>query len=195
MRYGGQAVGFAKLARESGLANNTVAAGYVEQLSDLLTILPSWPWDADKKIAQLYKPCKFHFINLSAIIAFHPTSLRHIHEFEDLSPKLQGCFFEWLVAQELWRRSVFSGATNPEAIGFWATKEHEIDFVTPQGEFIEVKRGQAGPLDFSWFSKSFPKGYLTVLCETPFETRQVKGITLEQFLLTAPTTLKYDDED
>jgi predicted AAA+ superfamily ATPase len=48
---------------------------------------------------------------------------------------------EWLVAQEIWRRSVLGGQSNPEAIGFWASKEHEVDFVTPDKDFIEVKRG------------------------------------------------------
>ena len=92
-------------------------------------------------------------------------------------------FLEWLVAQELWRRSVLKGCENPEALGFWSTKENEIDFVTPAGHLIEVKQGRAGPLDFSWFERTFPKTRLTVICRAPFETRQVRGITIEQFLL------------
>jgi predicted AAA+ superfamily ATPase len=38
---GGSRTGYLKLARESGLANNTLAAEYVEQLSDLLAVIPS----------------------------------------------------------------------------------------------------------------------------------------------------------
>jgi predicted AAA+ superfamily ATPase len=139
------------------------------------------------------KPCKFHFINLAVAIAFHPSSLRYVHEFENLSPDTQGIFLEWLVAQEVWRRSVLGGQSNPEAIAFWASKEHEIDFVTPDKDFIEVKRGKASPLDFSWFSKVFPRDHLTVICSSPFTSKQVTGITIESFLLSARTSLIYGE--
>lgn len=191
MNYGGSPVGFAKLARESGLANNTVASGYVEQLSDLLCLLPSWPFDPQKNILQMRRPCKFHFINLAAVVAFHPAALRHVHEFEALSPQTQAVLLEWLVAQEIWRRAVLEEAGNPEAIGFWTSKEHEIDFVAPDRQMVEVKRGRAGPLDFTWFSRVFPKGFLTVICNTPFTSKHVTGVTIEQFLLSAPTKLGY----
>lgn len=194
MQYGGSPVGFAKLAREAGLANNTVASGYVEQLSDLLVALPSWPWDPQKKILQMRKPCKFHFINLAAVTALHPASPRMIHEFEALPPATQSIFLEWLVAQEIWRQACLKGVENSEAVGFWASKENEIDFVTPDHQFIEVKRGNANPLDFSWFGNVFPREELTVICSTPFQTKQVVGITLEQFLLSAPTNFHYSGE-
>jgi len=97
------------------------------------------------------------------------------------------------VAQEIWRRSVLGGQSNPEAIGFWASKEHEIDFVTPDKEFIEVKRGKASPMDFSWFSRIFPRDHLTVICKSPFKSRQVTGVTLEEFLLSAPASLVYSE--
>lgn len=194
-RYGGTPVGYAKLSREADLANNTVAAGYIEQLSDLLTVLPSWPWDPQKKTVQMRKPCKFHFINMAAVTALHPASLRQIHEFENLAPEQQGILMEWLVAQEIWRQSILADVDNPERIGYWTSKEHEIDFVTPQGEFVEVKRGKTNPIEFGWFSKIFPKHRLTVICSTPFETNQIKAMTLEEFLLRAPTSLHYYDED
>ncbi len=189
-RHGGQPVGFAKLARDGGLANNTVAAGYIEQLSDLLCLLPAWAWDANTRVHQLRKPCKFHFVNLAAVVALHPEHLRSVPEFERLPAALQGLWLEWLVAQEIWRRAVLSNVLNPEAIGFWASKEHEIDFVTPQHELIEVKRGRAGPLDFSWFPQIFPKQRLTVICATPFATDQVSGVTMHDFLLDDPTYKK-----
>jgi predicted AAA+ superfamily ATPase len=182
-KYGGQPVGFAKLSREAGLANNTVAAGYVEQLSDLLCVLPSWPWDPSSKTLQLRKPSKFNFINLAAAIALHPSSPRSVAEFESLHPEDQSMMIEWLVAQEIWRRSILGNALLPEAIGFWQSKEHEIDFVTPSQDLIEVKRGRAGPLDFGWFCKSFPKDKLTVISSATFKTPQLSGITLEEFLL------------
>ncbi|MBI4126761.1 MAG: ATP-binding protein [Deltaproteobacteria bacterium] len=195
LQSGGQPVGYAKLAREANLANNTVASGYIEQLSDLLTVLPTWPWDVQKKMLVLRKPCKFHFINVGVATVFHPATPRYIHEFERLPPETQGMFLEWLVAQEVWRRSVLAGVDNPEALGYWSSKEHEIDFITPEGTMIEVKRGRAGPLDFSWFGKVFPKQQLTVICDRPFTSQQVTGVTIEQFLLSAPTTLYYDAEE
>jgi hypothetical protein len=55
--------------------------------------------------------------------------------------------------------------------------------VTSDQTLIEVKWGKAGPLDFSWFPKTFPKSKLLVICQTPFETKQVRGITPHEFLL------------
>ncbi len=182
-KYGGQAVGYAKLAREAGLANNTVASGYIEQLVDLLSLLPSWQWDQNTKNLQIRKPCKFNFINLAAAIAFHPSTIRTVHEFETLPDTLQALFLEWIVAQEIWRRSILADSSTPESLGFWKSDEHEIDFITPQETFIEVKKGKAGPLDFLWFNKVFPKKKLLVICKTPFETNQITGITLEDFLV------------
>ena len=69
----GNALGFAKLARDGGLANNTVAGGYIEQLSDLLSVMPSGLIDTNKRTALMRKPCKFHFINLAVASAFHLT--------------------------------------------------------------------------------------------------------------------------
>lgn len=181
-RFGGTPLGFAKLARESGMANNTVASGYIEHLADLMSVIPLWPWDHSRKMLLPRKPCKFPFINLSAAIAFHPKKPIMIHEFENLKSDEKSQLLEWLICQELWRRSALEGR-NPEELGFWQSKDHEIDFVTPEEEFFEVKLGQAGPLDFSWFSKIFPNKRLTVICQTPFETKQIRGVTPHQFLL------------
>ncbi len=183
-RFGTNPVGYAKLARETGLANNTIASGYIEHLTDLMSILPSWPWDENKRILILRKPCKFHFINLAVAIAFHEAGIRSPDAFTALPSTYQGMFYEWLVAQEIWRRSVLARIDNPEAIGFWQSKEHEVDFVTPKNNFIEVKRGTSGPIEFTWFAKTFPKKQLTVICQNTFETEQVRGITMEDFLLS-----------
>lgn len=88
-RFGGTAVGFAKLAREAGLANNTVASGYVEQLADLLCVVPQWEWNAGRGRYDFRKPCKFPFVNLAAVTAWHPAALRHVHEFESLDTTRQ----------------------------------------------------------------------------------------------------------
>lgn len=60
-RWGGTPVGQAKVARESGLANNSVALGYLEILNDLGCIVPAYPWDPHKKQLILRKPCKYYF--------------------------------------------------------------------------------------------------------------------------------------
>ena len=44
--HGSSPLGQTKLAREAGLANNTVAAGYLEMLADLLSVGILLPWDA-----------------------------------------------------------------------------------------------------------------------------------------------------
>jgi predicted AAA+ superfamily ATPase len=189
-RFGGTPVGFAKLAREAGLANNTVASGYVEQLADLLCVIPQSEWNAERRRFEFRKPCKLPFVNLAAVTAFHPAGLRHVHEFSALAPAVQAMLVEWLVAQEIWRRAAWDGTADPEALGFWRSKEHEVDFVTAAGEWIEVKTGRAGPLDFRWFAKAFPRGRLTVICTTPFETEQVRGVTLHDFLLAGPSRIR-----
>ncbi|MBF0492628.1 MAG: ATP-binding protein [Deltaproteobacteria bacterium] len=176
-------VGYAGLARDAGLANNTIASGYIEQLSDLFCLLPSWPWDVNKKMLILRRPCKFHFINLAAAVCLHPSNIRSVSQFEKLEPHIQAQFLEWLVAQEIWRRSVLANVANPEAIGFWQSSEHEIDFVSPQQEWIEVKRGKANALEFGWFPKTFPKQKLKVINSYSFETDFIEGISIEEFLL------------
>ena len=181
-RYGGSPIGYTKLARESGLANNTVASGYIEQLGDLLSVLPAWAYDHTKRMFQLRRPAKFPFINLAVAVAFHPQGLRQVHEFKALPDGSKGVLLEWLVAQELWRRNVLAGVENPEAIGYWQSDRHEIDFADRNGTFIEVKLGKASVLEFSWFPARFPEEELLVVCTTPFEGRTVRGMTIHDFL-------------
>jgi len=184
-RFGGTPVGQAKLAREAGLSNNTIAAGYIELLKDLLCVSSAHPWDENRRKANKRRPCKFHMINLLAAVAWHPSRIRSIQDFVDLSPEEQGCLMEWTVAQEIWRRSAVRGDEMPEEMVFWQSKKNEIDFVVDNSSFIEVKRGKANPVDFSWFPQSFPKGFLTVINENSFSTDRVKGVTLEEFLLSS----------
>ena len=182
-RCGGTPLGQARLARETGLANNTVAAGYVEQLMDLMCVATAHAWDASRARANRRRPAKFHLTNLLVAIAWHPARMRSVQEYMDLPPAEQGYLIEWLVAQELWRRAAVRGAEMPEVMHFWQGKSNELDFVLDHRTFVEVKRGKAGPVEFSWFPRTFPGAQLTVVCQSCFETECIRGITLEEFLL------------
>jgi predicted AAA+ superfamily ATPase len=181
-RHAGTALGQTKLARDAGLANNTVAAGWIEMLSDLLCVGTSPAWDAAKRREVARKPAKYPFVNLLAATVWSPDAPRTPEDFERLPPARQAAWHEWAVAQELFRRAAIGGAAAPERIPYWQGGDHEIDFVIAADAFIEVKRGQASALDFTWFPKAFPKGHLTVVCATAFEADRVRGVTLEAFL-------------
>ena len=182
-RFAGTPSGQSKLAREAGLANNTVAAGYVEGLSDLMCVATAFAWEADRKRSNRRRPCKFHMTNLLVSTAWHPRHIRTPDDYLNLPEDAQGALMEWAVAQECWRRSALRGDEMPELMHYWQGGNHEIDFVLGPDEFLEVKRGRTGPLDFAWFPKSFPDGRLTVVGASRFETAQVVGVTLEDFLL------------
>jgi len=79
-------------------------------------------------------------------------------------------------------RAAVRGEESPEVMSFWQSDKHEIDFVVEPQSFIEVKRGKATPMDFEWFPHVFPEGRLTVIGESRFETDQIRGITLTDFL-------------
>lgn len=181
-RFGGTPVGQAKLAREAGLANNTVAAGYIETLMNLLSVGTAYAWDTAKHRPNKRKPGKFHFINLLVATAWHPAGIRSVDDYRSLPAEEQAKLIEWQVATECWRRAALRGEEFPELTSFWASKEHEIDFVTDKNTFIEVKRGKRSPLEFKWFSKVFPHDRLIVVNQTSFETEQIQGVTLERFL-------------
>jgi len=181
-RMGGNPIGQSTLAREAGLANNTVAAGYMELFNDLAAILPAFSWDQHREIGILRKPCKFHFTNVLVAIAYHPARIRSIQDFEELPPKEQAMFYEWLVAQELVRKRAICGQEPLDPLYFWANSEHEMDFVPRPNEYLEIKRGQSSPIDFAWTKYQFPKAKIQVLCSTPFETDSIQAITVEQFI-------------
>lgn len=176
-------IGQAKLARESGLANNTVAQGYIEILADLMCVVPSRQYDFNKNHVVYRKECKFHFVNMLMCITWHPKKPRTIQELNNLGVDLSA-IYEWAVAQEIWRRACIYEKDIPEQLLFWQTKEHEIDFVVPNEEiFIEVKKGKASPLSFNWFNKIFAKQQLQVINSTSFDSKYITGVTLEEFLL------------
>jgi predicted AAA+ superfamily ATPase len=147
-----------------------------------LCVGTSTAWDAAKRAEVPRKPAKYPFVNLLAATVWSPDAPRSAEEFERMPPERQAAWYEWAVAQELFRRASIRGQSDPERIPYWQGGDHEIDFVVAADTFIEVKRGQASALDFTWFSKVFPKGHLTVVCTTPFEADRVRGVTLEAFL-------------
>jgi predicted AAA+ superfamily ATPase len=181
-RFGGTPVGQAKLAREAALANNTIAANYIELLNDLGAVVPQYPWDQDRGIPILRKPCKYPFMNLLVAVAYHPARLRTPEDFLNLSPEVQGCFYEWLMAQELMRRFALEGREILAPLLFWQNAEHEVDYVITSKEFLEVKRGASSQLEFSWFAKQFPKAQLTVVNTKSFGTDTVTGVSFEHYL-------------
>jgi predicted AAA+ superfamily ATPase len=182
MRFAGTPVGQSKLAREAGLANNTVAAGYIELLSDLMCVASSFAWDEAHRRPNRRRPCKFHLSNLLAASAWHPSRPRRAGNFHALPEPEQGALLEWLVAQELFRRAALRGDEFPEVMSFWQSGEHEIDFVLGDQTFVEVKRGKTSPLDFAWFPRCFPKGHLTVVSDSRYETDRIRGVTPDEFL-------------
>ncbi len=179
---GGSPIGQAKLAREAGLANNTVAAGYVELLADLMCVGISPAWDEGRRIAVARRPAKFPLLNLLAAVAWAPSSPRSVDAFRSLPAPVQGRWWEWLVAQELWRRAAIRGDDQPERIPYWKTRNRELDFVPAPDHYIEVKRGGATALDYAWFPRTHPGARLTVISRDRFETDRIQGVTLEEFM-------------
>ena len=185
-RFAGTPVGQLKLAREAGLANNSVAHAYIEILNDLGCVVPAYPWDQHRKNLILRKPCKYQITNVLSALAYHPQRIRSIEDFLILPEKTQGLWYEWLIAQELQRRAALQGEALLAPLAFWQNKEHEIDFVVADHEFIEVKRGKSTALHFGWFTHQFPGEQLTVINSQVFATSSIQGIMMEDFLLQVP---------
>lgn len=175
-------VGQAKLARETGLASNTLAQGYIDVFGDLLCILPSFPKDLEKGIVLRRRPCKFHYVNLLAAICLNPSMPRTLKAFSGFPEAEKGKLLEWLIAQELWRRRCITQSLPLDELYFCGSREHEIDFV--EGDrLIEVKNGKSHPADFEWFTKSFPNRRLCIVGGSRYETKGMEGKTVEDFLL------------
>ncbi|MFH0919837.1 MAG: AAA family ATPase [Fibrobacterota bacterium] len=185
IRRGGTPLGQYKLAKEAGLANNTLAAEYTRLLVELLCVGRGFQWDARTDAAIPRKPEKIHFINTLVAAAFHPAAPRSPAELRALSPEARGAWHEWIVAQELWRRAAIAGAEIPEQLPFWGSKEHEIDFINDRSTFLEVKSGLASPMEFTWFQKTFPKKSLKVVNAGRFDAGSIQGIPLMDFLMEA----------
>ena len=115
--------------------------------------------------------------------SYHPKCVRSIEDFLKLTDSEQDMWHEWLVSQELLRRSAIRGEEILHPLAFWQDKNHEIDFVLPPQQLLEVKRGSSSILEFNWFNKQFPHQQLTVVNKKTFASDYVQGITLEDFLL------------
>ena len=181
-RFGGSALGQAKLAREAGLANNTVASGYIELLSDLMCVGQCPAWDESRRITLARRPCKYPFTNLLAASAWSSERPRSLLDFGRIDPEAQGQWFEWLVSQELWRKRCIRGEEVPESVPYWQGREHGIDFVLDPRHFLKVKRGRSSPLDFAWFARTFPDSHLTVVGESRYKTDHIEGVAFHEFL-------------
>jgi uncharacterized protein len=183
VKRGGTPAGQAKIARDAGLANNSVAAGYLQILNDLLCIGISHAWDRSRQTVLRNKPAKFPVINSLILSAFTGTGLGIDSELKAMDGRGRGCIAEWAVAQELYRQRAINGELFPYEIPYWQSSTREIDFVVSPNQFIEVKAGQASATEFSWFHKQFPKEHLTVVSSERFDSGRIRGITLEDFLL------------
>jgi predicted AAA+ superfamily ATPase len=179
---GGVPLGQSLVARAAGLANNTVANGYLELLADLHCIGVGHAWDADRRGVIRRKRAKYPLINLLAAVAWHRARLRSPADFRALPPEQQGMFHEWLVAQELWRRAAIRGDELPDVLPYWEGGEHELDFVVGRDEFVEVKRGRTSAVEFGWFARALPGRRLTVVGRDRFEAERMRGVTIEDFL-------------
>ncbi len=88
------------------------------------------------------------------------------------------------MAQELWRRMCIEDAEGmPNHLNFWQSQTHEIDFVVPQHDYIEVKKIPESPMHFTWFLKTHPHEILRVINANTFSSEKIMGMMLESFLL------------
>ncbi len=194
-------ISYTKLAKEAGLANNTAALDYVERLADLLCIYPMMQWDHTRDVVVARKASKFPFINLCTAWAFHPKAPRYIHEIRGMEGQEKGAMYEWVVAQEIWRRGQLALQKQQRKsihslleveMKYWASNEHELDFILPDGSAIEVKSGSINPAEFAWYSKVFPRKRLHVIADTEIETDSLFVQPLEKFLLEAESSLYFE---
>lgn len=183
MRRGASPVAQTTLAAESGMANNTVALGYLDLLSDLLILGTSEPWDPSRRVRLPRKAAKYPFVNLLAANTWWKNRYTLPGALKNAPVPERGVWFEWAVAAELFRRAAREGSATPLHSLFWRSDHREVDFVRPDKPWIEVKAGASSALEFAWFRKSFPRERLLVINPERFESESVRGISLEDFLL------------
>ncbi|MBI5139165.1 ATP-binding protein [Candidatus Nomurabacteria bacterium] len=178
--------GLRVIAEKAGLSNNTLAQSYCDFLKDLGCLSTVYPIDGNKWRPIPKKAAKYHFINLLFATSFHPKKPRTMDEILTVFTGEKGCFFEWLVAQELWRRSSIANEDFPEDQYYWRSNEHEIDFVenllSEEPKLIEVKSGQNFPSDFDWVRKTFPHKTLYIVGSKAFQTQNLEAVKIETFL-------------
>ena len=183
---GGMPLSLHKLAEVSGLANNTVAQGYIDLLKDLGCLSSTMRLESNKLKPLARKASKYHFTYLLVPITFSSQRVRTLDDFTAIPDHEKGRWIEWVIAQELWRRSAIAGEDAPEQQYFWKSEEHEVDFIS-NGRFIESKLGDAEASKFIWFPTVFKNQTIEVVCATK-QTQKVdagfcKILSLEEFLL------------
>jgi predicted AAA+ superfamily ATPase len=183
MRRATSPVAQTTLAEESGMANNTVAHGYLDLLSDLLVLGTSEPWDPNRNVRVSRKASKYPFVNLLAANTWSTNRHTTPASLERSSGEEKGIWWEWAVAAELFRRAAKEGHPSPLQSLFWRSEKHEIDFVRRGKPWIEVKAGRASPFEFEWFVRAFSREKLIVVSADRFDGKAVRGVTLEDFLL------------
>ena len=142
----------------------------------------SLPWDPGRRIEMPRKPAKYPFVNLLVALAWSQAEMRAPEDVLALPPERHAVWLEWLVAQKLHRRKALRGDPEPERLPFWQGSGHELDFVAADNSFIEVKREPTSPLEFAWFSHTFPRGELTVVSASRFQAERIQGVTMDDFL-------------
>jgi predicted AAA+ superfamily ATPase len=183
MRRGASPVAQTTLAEESGMANNTVAHGYLDLLSDLLVLGTSEPWDPGRKVRVSRKASKYPFVNLLAANTWSTNRHTTPGSLEKSTGEDKGVWWEWAVASELFRRAAKEGHPTPMQLLFWRSEKREIDFIRNDKPWIEVQAGRASPFEFDWFARTFPREKLLVVSSERFDGKAVRGVTLEDFLL------------
>jgi uncharacterized protein len=183
MRRGASPVAQTTLAEEAGMANNTVAHGYLDLLSDLLVLGTSEPWDPSRKARLSRKASKYPFVNLLAANTWWKNRYSTPASLQNASGEERGVWWEWAVAAELFRRAAKHGSPTALQSLFWRSAKHEIDFVRDGKPWIEVKAGKASPFEFNWFLRDFPREKLLVVNSERFDGGAIRGVTLEDFLL------------
>jgi predicted AAA+ superfamily ATPase len=183
MRRATSPVAQTTLAEESAMANNTVAHGYLDLLTDLLVLGTSEPWDPGRKVRVSRKASKYPFVNLLAANTWSANRHTTPGSLEKSTGEDKGAWWEWAVASELFRRAAKEGHPMPMQSLFWRSEKREIDFVRDDESWIEVKAGRASPFEFDWFGRTFPREKLLVVSSERFDGNAVRGVTLEDFLL------------
>jgi uncharacterized protein len=183
MRRGASPVAQTTLAAEAGMANNTVARGYLDLLSDLLVLGTTEPWDPGRKARPSRKASKYPFVNLLAANTWWKNRYTTPASLENSTGEERGTWWEWAVAAELFRRAAKHGGPTALQSLFWRSEKHEIDFVRHGKPWIEVKSGKASPFEFNWFLRDFPREKLLVVNSERFDGGAIRGVTLEDFLL------------
>lgn len=180
---GGSQISYTRLARDINVANNTVASGYIEHLQDLLCLAPAVQVDPVRLHRFYRKSIKLQFVNLLAAVATSPLKLRSIKDFKVSKPEEQAKYYEWLVAQELWRRESIANKEYDGELMYLRSKDNEIDFILKENLGLEVKRGQASPHEFSWLVREYPDLCVKVICSNSVKSKNVVSESFSDFLL------------